>query len=144
MSEYVIGPGGVVIPKEKAKEWLNEDGGEQKNEKVKESNFSKLTTMEKIKTKEFLAKHPELTTAPGRANLFKEAVAAEFLRLREEDDSRKAEGKAPLTEKEKELFMPVEGVISSKWRYNENQKASREATLATEAMLREAAGLGQN
>jgi len=144
MTEFVIGPGGTVITKKNAKKWLNEDGRDHKPEKTEQNNYSKLTTMERIKTKDFLNKHPELTTSEGRTNLFKEAIATELLRLREEDNLRKEQGKEPLTDKEKELFIPKAGVISSKWRYDQNQAFEFEATKANAAMLREIAGFGQD
>ena len=144
MKDFVLGPGGTVIPSEKAKEWLNEDGREHKDEEVKTSNYSKLGVNEKAKLSGFLKNHPELTSSEGRANMFKEDAALELLRLREEDERRRAEGKPLLTEKQKELLVPVAGVVSSRWRQEELVKASREFNKANDGMLRDASGLGQD
>ena len=144
MNTFVETRGGMVIPHEKAKDWLNEDGREHKDDEIKASNYSKLGTMEKVKAKEFLKKHPEFTSSKGRANMYKEDIATELLRLREENDKRRAENKPLLTEKQKELIVPAAGVISSRWRQEEIVKSKNEMARATDGMLRDASGLGQD
>ncbi|MBQ8871048.1 MAG: hypothetical protein IJ019_06720 [Alphaproteobacteria bacterium] len=140
---YVLGPGGIVVPEEKAKEWFNEDGKEHKDD-VKTSNFSKLLVAEKIKANKFLESHPELTSSEGRTRMFKEDIAEELLRLREEDNKRMAAGKPLLTEKQKELLIPRAGVISSRWRHEEIVKTNKEMTQAHDAMFKDALGMGQD
>jgi len=76
--------------------------------------------------------------------MYKEDIATELLRLREENDKRRAENKPLLTEKQKELIVPAAGVISSRWRQEEIVKSKNEMARATDGMLRDASGLGQD
>ena len=146
MTEYVIGPGGVIIPKEKYKEWTNEDGGDHKPEDTKKTKYSQLGVRERAQCNDFLKKHPEFTSLNGvpnekRAHVFKEQIAEELLMLRAESDRRAKAGEDPLTMAERELVVPTQGVIRSAWRHNITVEAQKEHSKADNQMFNEALGI---
>lgn len=147
MTEYAVGPGGVVIPKDKAQDWLNEDGGDPKSDEMpKASKYSQLGVREKAQCNDFLKKHPEFTSLNGVANekrayVFREHIADELLALRAEDNRRNKEGEAPLTSAEKQLVVPSAGVIRSAWHHNVILEANRERAKADNQMFNEALGI---
>jgi hypothetical protein len=146
MTEYVIGPGGVVIPKEQYKEWTNEDGGDQKPEDTKKTQYSQLGVRERAQCNDFLKKHPEFTTLNGvanekRAHVFREQIAEELLALRAESDRRREAGETPLSLADRELIVPVQGVIRSAWRHNTVLEANNERVKANNQMYNEALGI---
>lgn len=146
MTEYAVGPGGVVIPKDKYKEWTNEDGAEHKPEDTKKTKYSQLGVRERAQCNDFLKKHPEFTTLNGvanekRAHVFKEQIAEELLALRAESDRRREAGEAALTPAERELVVPTAGVIRSGWRHNTVLESNNERAKANNQLYNEALGI---
>ena len=99
MTEFVIGPGGTIIPAKQYLDDISEDGGKPEKS-TKRDLYHELSTTEKVKVNKFLKEHPELTTSPERAKLFQEKAAKELIEVRNEDFKRTKEDKEPLSRQE--------------------------------------------
>ena len=148
MTEFVIGPGGTVIPADKVKDRLDSDGGHENNEPKKRNYYQELATSEKLKVNNFMKAHPELRTlnglpSPEREKRFKEQAAKELINLRDVEKERFDAGKPPLTRKEKELVLAGEGVIRSVYRDNETKEIQYENAKASNLRHLDDLGYGQ-
>ena len=109
-----------------------------------ESNYDKLDKKEKARVHDFLKKHTEFCTEPGRQRHFMESAASELLYIRDVNERRATEGKAPLTSDETELTVPVAGVIKSVHRAKEEAELKADAIRSERNNLLEIAGYGQD
>ncbi len=105
----------------------NWEGGEQKSPK-NDKTFS-LTTAEKVELKAFEKEYAKEIGTGDRREIFRQHAARELLQMREENDSRKEKGKAPIAKEDRKLTWN-EGVVKSVWRAKEENAAKREAHIA--------------
>lgn len=114
------------------------------NEAKQESKFNSLTTREKLEVNKFLDEHKELTSSDGRTAFFRETAAEEIIRRNEENATLVAAGKPELTDSQKTLILAMGGVIRYQKRHDDIVKMHKEAEIARNSALLDAAGLGQD
>lgn len=142
--QYVQNPDGTVNTMEEYKENIKavKEGRDCKDSEVKVAPYNQLGVTEKIRVNNFMKKHPELTTSEKRAEYFKNLAAKELIEVRNENNSRVATGKAPLTSQDYELSMPKEGVITSAWRAKRDRDTAIETMKSNNSMYNDALGNG--
>lgn len=141
MTEFVIGPGGTVIPSNKAKDWLNQDGKEHTPETEAREQMDRQ--IEKVMLLNKRSIHNSALTPDKqeqRNQYFKNLIEQEILQLKEVDKERKEMGLPPLSDKDKAISVK-DGVVISKYRQDMQASAQKEQIRAEISTYNNAAGV---